>query len=187
MTVTSFPRIPAVTMLAGLGLLAAACGSSSSSGSAGASAQAAAPAASGTVTVKQAGSHFGPILTTSNGMTLYVFTSDGTGKSVCTGGCASIWPPLTVAAGAHLAVPHGVHGVTTITRQDGSKQVAIDGHPLYTYASDTAPGQVKGEGVQGTWFVVSPAGAIIRKAATATAPSPSSSSAGSGGGGGYGY
>jgi len=187
MTITSFRRIPTLTMLAGLGVLAAACGSSSSSGNASASAQSAAPASSGAVTIKQASSHFGPILTTSKGMTLYVFTSDGTGKSVCTGGCASIWPPLTVASGAHLSLPHGVHGVTTITRQDGSKQVAIDGHPLYTYASDTAPGQVKGEGVEGTWFVVSPAGAIIRKApAAASTPSPSSSSASSGGGG-YGY
>ena len=189
MTISGYKRIPvSVAIVAGVGLSLAACGSSSSSGTA-ASTSTAAAASSGTVTVKSVSSPLGTILTTGQGVTLYEFTPDKSGKSVCTGACASTWPPLTVPSGAHVSAASGVGTVTTITRSDGTKQVVINGHPLYKYAGDTGPGMTKGQGVDGTWFVVSPTGAMIRKAAAA-APSatPSSASSSSGGGsGGYGY
>jgi predicted lipoprotein with Yx(FWY)xxD motif len=195
MSISGFTRVPAAAaMIAGLALAAAACGSSSSSGTAApAVTPAAAAASSGSVAVKMASSSLGSVLEDSKGATLYAFTEDSKGKSSCTGGCASVWPPLTVAAGGHLAAASGIGKLSTITRPDGSKQVAINGHPLYTYAADTSPGQTRGQGVQGTWFVVSPSGALIKKTgatAATTAPSsaPSSSSSPAGGGsGGYGY
>ena len=67
--------------------------------------------------------------------------------------------------------------LATITRSDGSKQVAYGGHPLYYFAGDSATGDTNGEGVDGfgaKWWVVSPSGASITKA-----------SGSQGGGGGY--
>ncbi|HEX3907170.1 MAG TPA: hypothetical protein VHW92_04490 [Mycobacteriales bacterium] len=141
--------------------------------------------------MKDASTSLGTILTTGQGVTLYEFTPDKAGKSVCTGACATTWPPLTVSSGTHVSAASGVGTLSTITRSDGSKQVAINGHPLYKFAGDSAPGMTKGQGVEGTWFVVSPSGALIRKAAaaTSTAPSsaPSAAASSSGGSGGYGY
>ncbi len=191
MTISGYKRIPvSAAIVAGIGLTLAACGSSSSSGTASSSSSVSA-ASSGTVTVKDASSSFGTILTTGSGVTLYEFTPDKAGKSVCTGACATTWPPLTVPSGTHVTAASGVGTLTTITRSDGSKQVAINGHPLYKFAGDTGAGMTKGQGVEGTWFVVSPTGALIRKAAAASSsaasPAPSSSASSSGGSGGYGY
>lgn len=98
-------------------------------------------------------SKFGPILTTPEGMTLYVFTQDAAGKSNCNGACAGTWPPL-MANSSRLTTPDGVKGqLTIITRDDGSKQIALDGKPLYRYAPDKSPGDTTGEGVGEVWFV----------------------------------
>ena len=183
---------------AGLGLALAGCGSSSSGSGGAAPAQTLVPQAPSTaatvadVAVDAATSGaLGSILETKSGVTLYEFTPDKPGTSVCTGGCASVWPPLTVADGAKVVAGAGVATLSTITRADGTKQVAINGHPLYEFTGDKGPGQTHGQGVEGTWFVVSPSGALIRHATTAsaTSPQPSSpaSSAPSGGSGGYGY
>jgi len=96
----------------------------------------------------------GTVLVGPDGMTLYTYKPDGaTGKSACTGGCASAWPPL--AATAAPALPTGFAGkVTLITRDDGSKQVAYDGKPLYDFVGDSAPGDATGQGSGGVWFVV---------------------------------
>ena len=96
---------------------------------------------------------FGPILTTADGRTLYVFTQDSPGKSSCNGSCAATWPPLKTTAST-IAKPENVKGeLTAITRDDGSMQVAFNGEPLYTYAPDKAPGDTTGDGVGGVWFV----------------------------------
>ena len=73
----------------------------------------------------------GKVLTNDKGMTLYVFDKDSGGKSACNGPCAGNWPPLMAAAGA---MPTGDYSV--ITRDDGSKQWAYKGHPLYTWKDD---------------------------------------------------
>jgi len=105
---------------------------------------------------------FGGILVDHSGATLYRYTPDGTGKSTCTGGCATVWPPLTVPAGttgvaAGTGISAGALG--TITRSDGSRQVTYKGTPLYTYTGDTSAGQTGGQGVGGTWYVVTVSGA----------------------------
>jgi predicted lipoprotein with Yx(FWY)xxD motif len=97
----------------------------------------------------------GMVLAGSKGLTLYYYTEDkpGSGKSVCTGGCATAWPPLTAPVkapmGAKMPGPIGM-----ITRAGGAKQVTINGYPIYYYAEDMAPGQVKGNGEGGTWHVI---------------------------------
>jgi predicted lipoprotein with Yx(FWY)xxD motif len=110
-----------------------------------------------TLTVKQApgGKSY---LADSSGRTLYLFVPDPAGKSICAGQCAAFWPPLTgtVTAGA------GVTGkLTTFQRSDGSSQAVINGHPLYSFSVDKAPGQTAGEGLNengGLWYVLDPAG-----------------------------
>ena len=110
----------------------------------------------------------GAFLTDADGMTLYIFTKDtaGSGKSVCNDDCAANWPPFFVE-GATL--PAGVTGeLTTITRDDGSSQLAFNGMPLYLWVGDTEPGQTTGEGVGDVWFVAStePAAAMATPAAS---------------------
>ena len=172
--------------LAGLALIAAACGTSTASNSSpatapssSASAAASQAAASGTV-LKTATISGTTVLTNAKGFTVYSFAPDTATKSNCNGSCAQYWPPVKGRATAGS----GVTGkLGTITRSDGSTQVTYDGHPLYTYVSDTAPGQAKGNGVNlsgGVWHEVTVTGA----AAPAAHSSPSSSSSG-GGVGGY--
>ncbi len=101
----------------------------------------------------------GTILVDQAGRTLYRYSPDGTGKTTCTGACATVWPPLTVPAGtAHVAGKAGVSAADlgTITRPGGALQVTFKGMPLYRFSGDSKPGDVNGQGVDGTWFVVSP-------------------------------
>lgn len=81
-----------------------------------------------------------------DGKPLYTFARDsaGAGKSVCNGGCATAWPPLAAAAGA---ADDG--DWTVVTRDDGAKQWAYKGLPLYTFARDTAGGSATG--VSANW------------------------------------
>jgi predicted lipoprotein with Yx(FWY)xxD motif len=95
----------------------------------------------------------GGVLVGSNGMTLYTFDKDtaGSGKSVCNGQCATNWPPL-MAADADTA--SGDYSI--VTRDDGKKQWALKGKPLYHWIKDTKAGDMTGEGVMGAWHVVKP-------------------------------
>jgi predicted lipoprotein with Yx(FWY)xxD motif len=173
--------------LAGLALIAAACGTSSAAGnsssatkpSSSSSAAASPVSASGTV-LKSATISSTKVLTNARGFTLYWFVPDTATKSNCNGSCAKFWPPVKGPATAGS----GVTGkLSTITRSDGSTQAAYNGHPLYTFVSDTAAGQAKGNGLNadgGVWHEATLTGA----AAPVAHSSPSSSS---GGGGGYGY
>lgn len=87
-------------------------------------------------------------LTNAKGMTLYTFDKDSGGKSMCNGGCATNWPPLMAAADAK---PAG--DMSVITRDDGAKQWAYMGKPVYTWSKDTKPGDKTGDGVGGFWHV----------------------------------
>lgn len=88
-----------------------------------------------------------------NGMTLYVFDRDaqGAGKSACNGPCANNWPPLFAAdpapAGGDWAI---------VTRDDGTKQWAYKGRPLYYWVRDQKPGDRTGDGFNGAWHVARP-------------------------------
>ena len=95
-------------------------------------------------------SSFGNYLVAYNGMTLYTFANDSSGVSNCTGTCATEWPPYIVTSTANLVAESPIAGTLgTLTRADGSMQVTYKGAPLYFFASDTAPGQVSGNGVGG--------------------------------------
>jgi predicted lipoprotein with Yx(FWY)xxD motif len=104
-------------------------------------------------------SEHGTIVTDDEGMSLYVFTPDGQGPSRCTGTCAVTWPPLV---GDHAAGP-GVDPdlMGSAERLDGSMQVTYDGWPLYHYAADVAPGDIRGHRLGGNWWLIAPDGEII--------------------------
>lgn len=97
----------------------------------------------------------GTYLTDTEGKTLYWFKNDSAGKSTCAGPCVEKWPLYyreTVAAPA--GVPATDFG--TITREDGKKQTAFRGYPLYYFQGDAKAGDTNGQGVKDVWFVVNP-------------------------------
>ncbi len=93
----------------------------------------------------------GGILVTMTGMTLYTFDKDvaGSGKSMCSGPCLTAWPAAMAAADAK---PEG--DMTIVTRDDGAKQWAYKGKPLYLYSSDTKPGDKMGDNFKDVWHVI---------------------------------
>lgn len=92
----------------------------------------------------------GTVLTTSNGMTVYVFDRDTPGRSNCYDQCAQYWPPVYAPAGATAS-----GGLNLIQRADGQMQWATsNGLPLYTYVNDHGPGDTTGNNIDGTWHVV---------------------------------
>jgi len=93
------------------------------------------------------------VLVGANGMTLYTFDKDaaGSGKSVCNGPCAQNWPPLAATAGAAASGDWVVIG-----RDDGSRQWAYKGKPVYFWAKDQKPGDRTGDGVNGVWRLARP-------------------------------
>lgn len=189
-------------------LLLAACGSSTSPGSASSSMSTKSSTSSGMTGKSKSGSsgmmaasnatlmkvktRIGPVLANSKGFTLYWYAKDTSMTSACTGGCVTAWPPL-------IGTPKAAMGVrltgklAAITRAGGLTQATYKGHPLYTYAGDTAPGQVKGNGLGGVWHAlrvnaIDAVSANSLMMGTSSAPSPkASSSMGSGGSGGSGY
>jgi len=183
----------AVPVLAGGAALLAACGSSASPSTSGttpaagggttapaAAAHSSAPAGSAVISTRSTSK--GTVLVNAKGRTLYWFAIDTPTSSKCTGTCATYWPPVIgkPAAAAGMSLPKHLG---TITRSNGQVQATYDGHPLYTYVGDTAPGLVKGNGLKlsgGLWWAATPSGAKL--GAAAAKPSSSSSS-----GGGYGY
>ena len=168
----------AVTGLVVAVLLVAACASSSSSStpaatSTGTPAAGASSGSSGTALVSRT-INGTQVVTNSAGYTLYWFAPDTSTTSKCTGSCATYWPPVKGPA----TEGSGVTGTLgTITRSDGTTQATYDGHPLYTYVGDHAPGQNNGNGLNlsgGVWHEVTVSGS-----APAASTSPSA--------GGYGY
>jgi predicted lipoprotein with Yx(FWY)xxD motif len=161
-----------VASLAAAVLALTACGSSSSSSSSSAApsstpAAGASSSSSGTtLMVRTIGST--QVLTNSAGLTLYWFAPDTSTTSKCTGSCATYWPPVKGPATAGSGVT-GTLGV--ITRPDGTMQATYDGHPLYTYVGDNAPGQNKGNGLNlsgGLWYEMTVSGATPAAAASSS-------------------
>ena len=93
------------------------------------------------------------VLAGGNGMTLYTFDKDivGSGKSVCNDGCAKNWPPLMARTEDTSSGEYSV-----ITRDDGSRQWAFRGKPLYYWIKDQKPGDKTGDGVNNVWRVAKP-------------------------------
>ncbi|MFC8277874.1 SCO0930 family lipoprotein [Streptomyces sp. NPDC057271] len=115
---------------------------------------------------------FGKVLTDGAGFTLYRFDKDTAvpPRSNCDGQCATAWPP--VPAGA-VSVSTGVDAklIGQVTRSDGTKQLTVAGWPVYRFAQDTKPKDIKGQGVGGTWFAVSSDGTKAQGVAGTAAPS----------------
>jgi predicted lipoprotein with Yx(FWY)xxD motif len=168
--------IPAVAGVAAVAFAVAGCGGSSGSHHASAyaapapSSAASSPASYGTApvanstdgaSIQLASSKLGKILVDSKGDTLYLWQADTGTASTCHGACASAWPPLTTT-GKPIAGPGlSASKLGTTKRQDGTTEVTYNGHPLYTFVGDRAPGQAVGEGNQGfgaEWDVLSAAG-----------------------------
>jgi len=93
------------------------------------------------------------VLTGPNGMTLYTYDKDaaGSGKSVCNGPCATNWPPLMAA---ETDKPSGDYSI--VTRDDGKRQWAVKGMPLYYWIKDSKPGDKTGDGVNKVWQLAKP-------------------------------
>jgi predicted lipoprotein with Yx(FWY)xxD motif len=151
-----------------------ACSSAGTSSPSSPDSSSASAAAAGTVkTATIAGV---TVLTSSTGFTLYSFAPDTSTTSKCNGTCAQNWPPVT---GPVIAA--GVTGTfSMIKRADGSVQATFDGHPLYTFVGDTAPGQNKGNGLNA-------AGGLWHEITTSGTAAPASAGGSSSGSGGYGY
>lgn len=96
------------------------------------------------------------ILTNTQGRTLYYRTTDVPPTTVCSGGCASVWPPLLVTGSSTPASTTSLPGKLSVQTDANGTQVEYNGHPLYTFSGDTAPGQTTGEGFGGIWHVVTP-------------------------------
>jgi predicted lipoprotein with Yx(FWY)xxD motif len=158
-------KMYALAGLVAVALVLAACGSSSSSSttssSGGYSTSAKTKPASDNASVKLGTSSLGKILVDGSGQTLYLWEADKGSKSMCDGGCAAAWPPLTTSGKpvAGAGITSGKLGTTK--RTDGTTEVTYNGHPLYLYAGDTAPGQVNGQASDqfgAEWYVMSSAG-----------------------------
>jgi predicted lipoprotein with Yx(FWY)xxD motif len=146
----------AMAAVGGLSVLAfvllgvAVAGAGNSSGPPASSSQA---TGSGQI-LKTTNIHGVTVLTNAKGLTLYWFAPDTPTKSACYGACAAYWPPVF----GSVKLAPGVPGtIGTIKRSDGSTQATYDGHPLYTYIADTAPGQASGNNLNlngGLWHEV---------------------------------
>jgi predicted lipoprotein with Yx(FWY)xxD motif len=95
------------------------------------------------------------VLTDASGKTLYYLTKDTPTKAACTGGCAGTWPPLLLASGTPTG-PGSLPGKLTVATDANGNQVQYNGHFLYTFDGDSAPGQANGQGIGGVWFVATP-------------------------------
>jgi len=152
---------------------AAATGSSSSStagsSTAGSSAAGSSAAAEGAV-LATADTDLGTVVVDGQGMTVYVFDEDtqGSGASSCSGQCLQAWPAV-VADSEHPQVDGVTGEVGTITRDDGTLQVTLEGWPLYLWQGDSAPGDTTGQGVEGVWWVVTPDGTKVTETASPAA------------------
>jgi predicted lipoprotein with Yx(FWY)xxD motif len=185
---TTAPVIKATVFLGVAALLVAGCASKKSNSAAASSASAttaaaaaasgaaaggsAAPAGPATVDVKTGA--LGAYLTDASGNTLYLYTPDTTSTSTCYGQCVAFWPAFVTSAAPQAGSGADASLLGTSKRTDGTTQVTYNGHPLYFFKNDKAAGDVTGQGKEGTWFVVSPAGKQI---GSATPPSASASTA----------
>ena len=136
------------------------------------SATTAAPSSGGGTVVEIKSSTLGKIVTDGSGHTLYMFTPDSATMSACTAGCATAWPPAKGPATTGSGVDADDLG--TVTRSDGTTQATFYGHPLYTYAGDSAPGDVTGQGSGGKWYVLDASGNPVMSSGSASSATTTS-------------
>jgi predicted lipoprotein with Yx(FWY)xxD motif len=151
----------AATALVALAIFVAGCGGGSSYGGSASAAKPASSPSGAPASIKLASTKLGKVLTDAQGRTLYLFEADKGAMSNCSGACATSWPP--VATSGKPAAGKGIDAAKlgVIKRADGSSEATYNGHPLYTYAGDTAPGQTAGQAIDdfgAEWYVLSAAG-----------------------------
>jgi len=113
---------------------------------------------------------FGPVVADNRGEVLYTYTGDTTTPSACNADwCLVDWPPLQ-AGGAPTKLPSISAPVGTIDGAGGTTQVTLGGHPLYTFAGDLHPGDARGQGIGGDWFLISPNGLSVTSGDRVTSP-----------------
>ncbi|MGA2969882.1 MAG: hypothetical protein ABSE75_08760 [Acidimicrobiales bacterium] len=110
-----------------------------------------------TITVSQ-NKTWGPTLTLKDGFTVYRLAKDSNDKSVCTGKCATVWLPVLLAPGQKAPIGVGVSGLGSFSRANGTKQVTLQGIPLYTFTKDKKAGEVSGNVKDGwgQWWSINP-------------------------------
>jgi predicted lipoprotein with Yx(FWY)xxD motif len=121
---------------------------------------------SATVMTRKVGK-LGVILVNSKGFTLYMFVPDKRKKVTCKGTCAAIWPPLKIKAGQKpTAGGAAKKALLGVDKSGSARVVTYNKWPLYTYVTDTKPGQATGQAINqsgGFWYVLSPSGKVIKK------------------------
>lgn len=120
----------------------------------------------------------GTILVDAHGQAVYMFTADTPGHSACTGTCLTYWPIVPAPATMPTSMGSVSAKLGVLVRPDGTRQLTVDGRPVYTYAADTNPGSVNGQGANlsgGLWWALSPDGSLD-KAVAGAQPSPAMSS-----------
>lgn len=106
----------------------------------------------------------GDVLVAANGMTLYTFDKDASNKSNCNDGCLKAWPALMATADTKVSGEFSI-----INRDDGGKQIAMNGKPLYFYVADQKVGDITGDGSGGVWHAIR-AGQVAATTATQSSP-----------------
>jgi predicted lipoprotein with Yx(FWY)xxD motif len=96
------------------------------------------------------------ILTNVQGKTLYYFTPDTSTTSACTSACAQAWPPLISSSSGSPLADAPLSGKLSVVSDANGSQIEYNGHLLYAFSGDTAPGQTNGQGLFGKWFVCTP-------------------------------
>lgn len=169
-------KLAGLLIMAAVAFAIAGCGGSSKS-STGSTAATAPPAATTTGSAGSAGgvkissatiARVGPALVNAKGRTLYVFVPDKDKKVTCVATCAAIWPPAFLPKGQKAVAAAGVKQSLLGSDPDpaGGRVVTYAGWPLYTYVTDTAPGDAAGQALNlngGLWYVISPTGKLITK------------------------
>ncbi|MBX5468805.1 MAG: hypothetical protein IRZ21_02790 [Thermoleophilaceae bacterium] len=167
-------RMLAVPVTLGIAAAAIGCGSSgggSSGTSAGSSSSQGSSrygggggTTSGAATVNLRNGASGTFLVDSKGMTLYLFQKDTGSSSTCSGACAAAWPPFKTSGKPKAGAGVQASLLGTTKRSDGSTEVTYNGHPLYYYAGDAAPGDTTGQGLNqfgALWYVLNAKGGTI--------------------------
>ncbi|MGH2905692.1 MAG: COG4315 family predicted lipoprotein [Solirubrobacterales bacterium] len=189
-------RSAAALALAALSVAAAGCGSDNKTSTENTAAKSGATQSTAASAMKTAeittknNDKLGEILAGAKNHTVYMFEADKGGKSACTADCAAAWPPVTADGSATAGGSAKDSMLGTITREDGSKQVTYNSHPLYYYVKDTDEEDAYGNDVSAfgaDWYAMTAAGAKAEAGKSGKDSSKSSTSEGdsSSGYGGY--
>jgi predicted lipoprotein with Yx(FWY)xxD motif len=154
-------KLPAVLILSAVVLVIAGCGGSSKSSTT-------APATAGVKISSNTLPGLGSVLVNAQGRTLYTFAPDKAKKVTCVSACAAVWPPALLPGGQKPVAAAPVKQSLLASDPDpaGGQVITYAGWPLYTYVTDTAPGQSTGQALKlngGLWYVISPSGKVITK------------------------